>query len=232
MTIPSTNQGIPLQQGTDPANLPGAQVSWNGVMENRLFQRYADDADRVARNPAPNEGEVWHLASEDRDEQWDGVSPISMYKRSLFQSVRRATDAAAINASTTLVTDATLSTVLPAVTGIFRWRDVIVYSSSQAADYKIAYVFPGTAWWGGTGLATGATATTGDAQFAVTTGSGTSAPFGGAAVGTRLIVVVEGEVTLIGAGGTLQLQYGQQTSDATNTIPAYTGSSREVWRVS
>lgn len=232
MVTPSPNQGIPTQEAPDPANLPGAQVAWDGVIENRLFQRYLDDADRVARNPAPNEGEVWHLATEDRNEQWDGVAPISLYKRSLFQAVRRTADAAAILSNTTLTNDATLVTTLPAVTGIFRWRDTIIYSSSQAADYKIAYTFPGTAWWGGNGLASGATATTGDAQFAVTVASGVSVAYGGAAVGTRLMLIVDGEVTLAGVGGTLQLQYAQQTSDATNTIPAYAGSSREVWRVS
>lgn len=232
MTIPSSNQGIPLQQGSDPSNLPAAQVAWDGVMENRLFQRYANDADRVARNPAPNEGEVWHLAAEDRNEQWDNVSPISMYRRNLFQFARRTTNAAAINNSTALVNDATLVTTLPAVTGIFKWRDVIVYSSSQTADYKIAYTWPGTAWWGGQGIAIGAAGTTGDGQFAVTVASGTSAAYGGANVGTRLIVIVDGEVTLAGVGGTLQLQYAQQTLDATDTIPAYAGSAREVWRVS
>lgn len=232
MTIPSSNQGIPLQQGTDPADLPSAQVSWDGVMENRLVQRYVDGADRTARNPAPNTGEVAYLAAEARLEVFNGVNWVSVYPKALFQSVRRTTDAAAINNSTALVSDATMTTVLPNVTGMFRWRDTIVYSSSQTADYKIAYTFPGTAWWGGTGLATGAVATTGDAQFAVTTVSGTSAAYGGAAVGTRLILTVEGEVTLVGVGGNLVLQYAQQTLDATNTIPAYTGTTREVWRVS
>lgn len=232
MTIPSTNQGIPLQQGSDPANLPGAQVSWNSVMENRLVQRYLSEADRTARNPAPNENELSALAAEDRVSVFNGVNWVSLYGRSLFQFVRRTTDAAAINNNTGLQNDATLVTVLPAVTGIFKWRDVIVYSSSQIADYKIAYTWPGTAWWGGQGVAIGATGTTGDGQFAVTTVSGTSAAYGGAAVGTRLIVIVDGEVTLSGAGGNLQLQYAQQTLDATNTIPAYAGSAREVWRVS
>lgn len=232
MTIPSTNQGIPLQQGTDPANLPSAQVSWNGVMEPRLVQRYLNGGDRTARNAAPAEGEVSYLIAEDRTEIFNGLNWVSLYPRSLFHNVRRTTDAAAINNSVALVSDATMTTVLPAVTGIFRWRDTIVYSSSQTADYKIAYTFPGTAWWGGQGLAAGAVATTGDGQFAVTTASGTSAAYGGAAVGTRLIVIVDGEVTLSGAGGNLVLQYAQQTLDATNTIPAYTGTSREVWRVS
>lgn len=232
MTTSSPNQGITLQQGADPANLPVAQVAWDATMENRLAQRYTNEADRTARNAAPNEGEISHLAAEDREEIYNGAAWISLRTRAQFQSVRRATDAANINNSTVLVSDATLTTVLPAVTGIYRWRDVIVYSSSQAGDYKIAYTFPGTAWWGGMGIATAAAATTGDGQFGVITASGTSLAYGGAAVGTRLILVVEGEVTLTGAGGNLVLQYAQQTADPTNTVPAYTGSGREVWRVS
>lgn len=232
MTTSTPNQGITQQTGTDPANLPGAQTAWLGQEENRLAQRYTNEADRTARNAAPNEGEISHLAAEDREEIYNSAAWISLYSRSVFQQVRRTTDAAAINASVALVSDATMTTLLPNVTGIFRWRDVITYSSSQAADYKIAYTFPGTAWWGGVGLATAAVATTGDAQFAVTTVSGTSSAYGGAAVGTRLILIVEGEVTLAGAGGNLVLQYAQQTSDPTNTIPAYTGTNRVVWRVS
>lgn len=232
MTTTTPNQGIVQQQGTDPGNLPTAQTAWLGGEENRLVQRYTNEADRTARNAAPNEGEVSHLAAEDRYEGFNNVNWISLRTRSMFQSVRRTTDAANINNSTVLVNDPTLVTVLPAVTGIYRFRDVIIYSSSQAGDYKVAYTFPGTAWWGGVGLAAAAVATTGDGQFAVQTGSGTSTPYGGAAVGTRLILIVEGEVTLTGAGGNLQLQYAQQTADATNTVPAYTGSSREVWRVS
>lgn len=233
MVTPTPNQGIPQQQGPDPANLPNAQSAWLGVEENRLFQRYLNEADRVARNLAPNEGEVWHLAAEDRDEQWNGLAPISMFCRSNFQLVRRATDAAAINNSVALVNDPTLVTVLPAVTGVFKWRDTIYYSSSQAADYKIAYTFgAGTVVWGAQGLATGATATTGDGQFAAQTVSGTSTSFGGAAVNTRLMVIVEGEIALAGVGATLQLQYSQQTLDATNTIPAYAGSYRQMWRMS
>ena len=127
MVIPTPNQGIPEQQGADPADLPSAQVSWDGVMENRLFQRFLSDADRVAKhNVGLVEGEVWHLAAEDRNEQWNGTDPISLYRRSLFSYARRTTDAAAINNSTALVSDLVLATVLPAVTGVFRWRDAIV----------------------------------------------------------------------------------------------------------
>lgn len=231
MTIPSTNQGIPLQQPADPSNLPGAQVAWDGVMENRLVQRYANEADRLARNPAPNTGEYSYLIAEARLEVFNGVNWISAHTRGLFQNVRRTTDIAPIVSSVALQNDTVLVTVLPNVTGIFRFRDYILYSSSQTADFKVAYTFPGTAWWGSNGLAVGAVATTGDGQFAVTRVSGTSSPFGGAAVGTQLLIIIDGEVTLAGVGGNLQLQYAQQVVDATNTV-VHNGSSREVWRVS
>ena len=233
MTTLTPNQGIVQQQGTDPANLPGAQAAWLGGEENRLVQRYTNEADRTARNAAPNEGELSHLAAEDRYEGFNAVNWISAFTRSNFQLVRRATDAANINNSTALVSDGTLVTTLPAVTGIFKWRDVIYYSSSQAGDYKIAYLFTaGTVIWGVIGLAAAATATTGDGQFAVQTVSDTTSALGGAAVGTRLMAVVEGEISLVGVGTSLTLRYAQQTADPTNTVPAYAGSYRQIWRMS
>lgn len=232
MTILDPDQGITLQVGTDPANLPSAQNAEYAGLLQRMNRLYVDDADRLARMLTLAENNISSLAASDRVEIYNGVNHVSLRTRANFQSVRRATDAAAINNSTALVSDAVMTTVLPAVTGIFAFRDVIVYSSSQAADYKIAYTWPGTAWWGGDGIAVGAAGTTGDGQFAVTNVSGTSAAFGGAAVGTRLMITVEGEVVLAGVGGNLVLQYAQQTLDATNTIPAYAGTRREVWRVS
>lgn len=232
MTVLDPDQGITLNVGTDPANLPSQQNSEFAGLLSRLNLRYANEAARTANHPVSVENEVSWLTAEDRGEVYNGTNWISVRTRANFQSVRRTTDAANINNSVALVSDATMTTVLPAVTGIYRWKDVIVYSSAQAADYKIAYTFPGTAWWGGIGLAPAAAATTGDAQFAVTNVSGTSAAYGGAAVGTRLILVVEGEVTLVGAGGNLVLQYAQQTLDVSNTVPAYAGTAREIWRVS
>lgn len=232
MTTADPDQGITLQVGGDPANLPNAQAAEFGGLLPRLVRQYANEAARTANRTVFLENSITGLADVDRLEVWNGAADISLHTRSVFQSVRRTTDAAPINNNVALQNDATLVTTLPAVNGIFRWRDIIVYSSSQTADYKIAYTFPGTAWWGANGLATGATATTGDGQFAVTTVSGTASPFGGANVGQRLILIVDGEITLAGVGGTLQLQYAQNTLDATNTIPAYAGSNREIWRVS
>lgn len=232
MTVADPDQGITLNVGGDPANLPSQQNAEFGGLLVRLVRLYASVAARTANRTAFIENSISALADVDRVEVWDGANDVSLRTRANFQTVRRTTDAAAINNSVALVSDATMTTVLPAVTGIFRWRDTILYSSSQIADYRIAYTFPGTAWWGGIGLAAPAVGTIGDAQFVVTTASGTSAQYGGAAVGTRLIMVVEGEVTLAGAGGNLVLQYAQQNVDPTNTIPAYTGTLREVWRMS
>jgi hypothetical protein len=232
MTVADPDQGITLQVGTDPANLPSAQTSEFGGLLTRMNRLYTDEADRTARMLTLTENNVSSLSVSDRVEVYNGAAHISLRTRANFHSVRRTTDAANINNSTVLVSDATMTTVLPAVTGVFAWRDTIVYSSSQAADYKVAYTFPGTAWWGGVGLATAAVATTGDGQFAVTTVSGTSAAYGGAAVGTRLVLIVEGEVVLVGAGGNLVLQYAQQTADVSNTVPAYAGTRRELWRLS
>jgi hypothetical protein len=233
MPTNTPNQGIPIQNGADAANLPGAQTSEVGVVENRLVQRYTDGTDRSTRNPAPGENQMSALASEDRVEVFDGSNWISLYNRSLFQSVRRTSDATAINNSTTLASDGTLVTTFPAVTGVYQWEDTILYSSSQTADFKVAYLFTaGIVWWGGIGLAAAATATTGDGQWAINTASDTAATYGGAAVGTKLLLKVWGEIILSGTGTNLTLRYAQNTLDATNTIPAYAGTARKVWRVS
>jgi hypothetical protein len=216
--------------------MPSAQTSEVGGFEHKLNMQFTSEADRTARYPAPiAENDLSSLAAEDRVEIWNTASWISLYPRSLFHVVRRTTDAANINNSTALVSDPTLVTTLPAVTGVFYWEDTIFYSSSAAGRYKVAYTWPGggsVGFWAGLGLAIGSTTTTGDVQAAETISSGTSAPYGGAGVGTRVVVKIWGELSLAGTGGTLQLQYAQNTADATNTVPAYTGSHRRVWRVS
>lgn len=233
MTVADPDQGITLQVGADPANLPSAQTAEFGGLLTRMNRLYVDEADRTARMLTLTEGNLSHLSASDREEIYNGAAHISLRTRANFQSVRRATDAANINNNTALASDPTLVTTLPAVTGVFKWRDVVYYSSSQAADYKIAYLFTaGTVIWGAHGLATGAVATSGDFNAAVQTVSDTSSAYGGAAVGTRLMLIVEGEISLAGVGTNLTLRYAQQTLDATNTVPAYAGSYRELWRVS
>lgn len=235
MTTLSPNQGIVLQAGTDPANLPGAQVAWDATMENRLVQRYLSEADRTARNAAPNENEISALLAEDRLEIFNSVVWISAVTRGLFQFVRRATDATAVNNSTVLVSDATMTTVLPAVTGVYCWEDTIFVDGSSAGDIKIAYTWPGggsAVKWGSTsGNAIGAAAGSGDVNTNVVTASGTTQSYGLNAVGSQTVIKIEGEIQLAGTGGSLVLQYAQAAADPTNMV-VRTGTRRQVWRAS
>lgn len=228
MPVNSANQGIPEQQGADPANLPSAQVSWDGVMENRLFQRYTNEADRTARNPAPNENEASALAAEDRVDIFNSANWISLARRANFFYAYRTADSAAINNSTVLVSDATLTCPLPA-TGTYAYDGTLYYDSSTAADVKIAMAYPaGFAAAKFAAYGADPTTTTNFKVF-VTTASASSGSFGGFGVGTIVILKFEGIVTSGGAGN-MVVQYAQQTADPTNTT-IRAGSFLRVMRV-
>jgi hypothetical protein len=72
----TTNQGLIVPDGTDNANVPltftdFVTTAGSGV-ENRLVQRYLSVADRTARNPAPNEGELSYLSDVNRYDSFTG----------------------------------------------------------------------------------------------------------------------------------------------------------------
>lgn len=85
MTV-TTNQQLILPDGTDNANVPLTFTDFvttaGSGMENRLVQRYLSIADRTARNPAPNEGELSYLADLNRYDSYTGsawsplISPV------------------------------------------------------------------------------------------------------------------------------------------------------------
>src|SRR5687767_14729528 len=230
MSTNTPDQQITLPSLTDLADNPLAFTDMIADVETRLVLKYTDEADRAARHTAPVEVDVTDLGSENRRDAYTGSVYISDYTRGLFAKAFRTTDATPINASTTLVSDSVLVVSLPA-TGTFMWEAVFFYDSSQTADFKVAYTWGGsTATWGMTGLSTTAVATVGDAQFAVQTVSGTATAVGGAAVGTRTMCTTKGHIVMSGAATTLQTQYAQNTSDATNTT-VRTGSRLLVWRV-
>lgn len=232
MVANSPNQGIPEQQGADPANLPTAQAAWDGVMENRLVQRYASIADRTARNPAPNEGELSHLADVDRIEVFNGVSWISAYKRSLYALIRKTADQF-VNNTAVLANDTEFLVALP-IAGIFQWRHLIFCDGDIGADIKFAYTVPAgaTMRWGGIGpdttLAAGGT---GPGQWSSTTTPGNSLGYGTAAVNTVTTVELMGEVTMGGTSGNLQFQFAQVAAVVANTTVRQR-SRLEVWSFS
>lgn len=231
MSTNTPDQQITIPVGTDLADNPLAFTDMIADVETRLVLKYTNEADRTARHTAPVEGDVTDLATENRRDAYDGTVYLSDFTRGLFTKAFRTTDAAAINNSTVLVSDAVLVSALPTA-GTFMWEAVFFYDSSQAGDFKVAYTWPAgaVATWGMTGLATAATATTGDGQFAVQTVSGTSTAVGGAAVATRTICTTYGHIVMGGTAGNLQTQYAQQTADATPTTVRI-GSRLLVWRV-
>jgi|SoiMetStandDraft_5_1073268.scaffolds.fasta_scaffold20371_2 hypothetical protein len=228
MSIPSPNQGIPEQQGGDPANLPSAQAAWDGVMENRLAQRYASEADRTARNPAPNEGEISHLLDVDRYEVFDSANWISLYRRSLYALIRKTADQT-VNNSTVLVNDTQFVVPLPTA-GIFQWHHLVFCDTDATADIKFAYTIPAgaTMRWGAIGPATTAVAGIGDGNFNSVTASGTANAYGS---GTVPVVSIYGEITMGGTAGNLQFQFAQNVAVVANTT-VNTRSRLEIWRFS
>jgi len=98
----TTNQGLILPDGTDNANVPLTFTDFVlGVsgMENRLVQRYLSIADRTARNPAPNEGEISYLSDLNRYDTYTGSAWIPLYPQHAF-----AFDATGFNTTSTVYT--------------------------------------------------------------------------------------------------------------------------------
>jgi hypothetical protein len=226
MTTLSPNQGITLQAGTDPANLPGAQVAWDATMENRLAQRYASIADRTARNAAPNEGELSHLADVDRVEIFDSVNWISAYRRAHWAYIRKSADQF-VSATTVLTNDTELLAAMP-IAGTFSWESIIFCGSNDTADIQIAFTWPAgaTVRWGSHGLATTAVAGVGDMHIDTETVSGNTNQHG--CNGANLITAY-GDIVMGGTAGNLQMQFTQNTNTVVNTT-IQRGSRMRVWR--
>lgn len=233
MPVNSANQGIPEQQGTDLANLPSAQVSWDGVIENRLVQRFTNTADRTSRNPSPNENELSALASEDRYEVFDSANWVSLAgPRAWFTYARMAVDQSLSQSNTTPQNITALVSTLPTA-GTFGFDGVVFYDCSTAADFQFDITWPNlaTARFGGDGLMNNVTTNNGDARYASSATSGSGFSYGGAGVGTVVYLNFFGDITMGGTGGALQVQGAQSSSDAT-AITVRARSFMRVWRIS
>lgn len=84
----TTNQGLVLPDGTDNANVPLTFTDFvttaGSGMENRLVQRYLSIADRTARNPAPNEGELSYLIDLNVYESYTGSAWVPLFAPQVF----------------------------------------------------------------------------------------------------------------------------------------------------
>ncbi len=127
----------------------------------------------------------------------------------------------------TLVNDAVLLATLD-VLGTYAFKGRIYYDASTVADFKLAFTWPASssAKWGMIGRDV---TTTSSLQMLVATASGTAIAAGGMGVGTNTFVDFDGFITIT-ATGTLQTQYAQNTTEATN-MTVQLGSYLEVRKV-
>src|SRR3990172_1256676 len=218
MSTNTPDQQIPRPVGADLADNPLAFTDMLADIETRLVLKYTNEADRTARHTAPLEGDATDLAAEDRRDVYTGAAYISDFTRGLYSKLRLNVSNPAYNADILLDDVVGMAVALPA-TGIFQWESVVFYDSATAADIQFAYTMPAgaTMLWGIHGLASTAAAAVGDLQAATSSVSGTPLVAGGAGVGTIVMALIEGEITMGGTAGNLQLQAAQGTSSATNT---------------
>ena len=213
MPANTTNQQITLPIGTDLANNPTAFTDMIADVENRLVQRYTNLADRTARNPAPTQGELSILNTANWVDRYTGAKWIPVTPITVAKTANQV-----VNNSVTLVNDTALVAALPAANTYYRVMVLVRYTSSQIADIKFSLTLPAgaTGFLGGPGLTTAAAGQTGDADFEAVTIPAVR-PFGGAGGATFTLTTLNATVLTAGTTGTCQLQWAQNTLDATNT---------------
>lgn len=217
MPTNTPDQGIVIPQGADLADVVAMVASMIAGVESRLALRYADAADRLARHAVAVEGQYSDLAAENWADAYNGATWISAAARGHRAYKARTTDAAPINNSAALVSDATLNAPIAAA-GVFIWGGDVYYDAAAAADLKLAFTWPGAptaSRWGGMGR--NATTTTNiDAQ--VTTVSAGTQAWGALGVGVPTWMSYRGILVNTGVAGNLQMQYAQQTADPSNLV--------------
>ena len=141
--------------------------------------------------------------------------------------VVRKTSNQTVTSSTVLVNDTAL--VLPVLANeVWRFEFDILYDGASAGDIKIAFTFPasGEIVAGGIALDAGGTVTSNAFSGTTTpTASVAYAAFGTGA-GNKIFLRIPGVFINAGTGGSLTLQWAQQTSSATATT-VYTNSA--IW---
>jgi hypothetical protein len=234
MSTTTSDQQITIPVGTDAADAPVAFTNQTSGLESRLVLRYTNEADRTARHAVGIENQVSGLATENRLEVYDGTNWISLYTRSRYAYVRKTANQSVSSASTgtTLINDTALLVALPAA-GIFGFALDIFYDGPDAGDIKFAFTAPAlaTGTYGVHAISTAGAATVGTGQYSATTTFGTAIACGTTGVGTGLLAIIKGEITMGGTAGNLQLQWAQNTADASNTT-VRSRSRMEAWRVS
>ena len=228
MPLLTPDQGLSLPVDADAADNPVAFTNFVAGAEQRLVRLYTNEADRTARMLVVAENELSGLAAEDRIEVYSGAVHISLYRRTLYAQIRMSA-AQGLTPSSTVLQNVTAMVVALPTAGTYRWRSTVFYDASTTADFKIAYTIPAgaTMRWGMSALATSGSAPT----YSTTTVSGTAISIGALGVGTGAMARMEGDISMGGTAGNLQMQAAQNTTDAT-AVNVLERSYLEIWRMS
>lgn len=152
--VATTNQGLILPDGPDNANVPLSFTDFvttaGSGMENRLVQRYVSAADRTARNPAPNTGELSFLSDTAAYEWYNGSAWIALSKGFVGDSTRIVSSAGFT--TTELITDTiTFTSLGTAVRYKFSiWGDVQSTVANDICGLKIRWAVGGALTSAGT----------------------------------------------------------------------------------
>lgn len=226
MPTVTPDQGLSLPVDADAADNPVAFVNFVAGVEQRLVRNYADTADRTARQLTVAENELSTLGTENRVEVFSGSNNISLRTRANFVTLR-VSPAQVLAASSTVLQNVTdLAIALPTA-GVFQFEGRLFYEATTVADIKFAWTIPAGAnmRWGINALGPGGV----NPIYTAITGSGTATPVGALGIGSILMALFSGEVTMGGTAGNLQLQAAQNTSEASATT-VVERSFMEVWR--
>ena len=218
MPVNSADQQITTPVLGDAADQAVAFGDYNVDVEPRLVKKYADAADRTARNAAPTNGEVSYLSNPGRYDTW--MAPvISAWWEMRPLCAFKTAEAQVTNNSTVLISDTHL--VLPMQANAwYTIEGMLVWESGTTGDFKVGFTVPAGAFlqrWALGSIDTTATTLIGVTNVGISSSAGSTLARGGVAVGTMQTGWLSGIVQTAATAGNLQLQWAQNAAEAVNT---------------
>lgn len=212
----TTDQGIVIPIGTDVADNPDAFVDMLAGVESRLVKRYASRAARSANNPAPSTGEISEIAGETWLERYTGAKWLPVTPIQVFKTADQI-----VNNSTALVNDTHLAAPIPAVVANWAIEGWLYYASGATPDIKFASAADAAISSVGFSVqaisTSGATAGNDNGNWDAIDAVATALPIGGVGAAASVSGILSGHLISTGTAGTLQLQWAQNSLDASDT---------------
>ena len=196
-------------------------AAWaNANVRDQNVTPFASSSARSSAISSPIDGMLTYRTDGKVFEGYDGAAyvPAARYNQFALKTVNET-----VSSNTTLQNDdALLWAVAANATYALDLR--LLYNSGATGDLKVQFTAPASATmsWGGIWANTsGALTNPSNNNLASVQSMGGGGDFS---------ATIHGTLTTVGTAGTLQLQWAQNTSDATNTT-VYAGSWGSIWRV-